>query len=283
MQLTKGENTSTQTHQSRGKIAMDDNGHRSPQHQTYVRQREGRHREIHCRVNTHCVVAVAVFVMTSTLLLASCGDDSQSTAKAANCQPKEITISANPGAASARPTLPEGDAALAAAISGTFCSVFTATFPDGTKRTSRTPEVTQQEATCIAKALVDRLGATRVRSLRLGLGPWSTIGIALSNQIDRSEAERIVDTFKTCSKTWKLLLITSVTQGADEISDKSARCISEDVSDDTARMIFVGEIDRAYDDPSQPNAQPYSKLVEPLVAAFAKCLTPSELAAMDWD
>ena len=165
------------------------------------------------------------------------------------------------------------------------CSVFTTTFPDGTKRTSRPPQVTQREAACIGQTLVDRLGAARVRLLGLGSGPWSTlgVGIALSNQIDRLEAERIVDTFKTCSKAWKLLLITSVTQGADEISDKSAECISAQVSDDTTRMIFVGEIDRAYDDPLQPNAQPYPQLVEPLAAAFDKCLNPTEQAAMDWD
>lgn len=229
------------------------------------------------------VKAMSMWLLTSALVLASCGDDGRSSGGAANCQPKEITISADSGAASARPTVPEGDAALVAAVAGTYCSVFTAKLPDGTKRSSPRTQVTAQEATCIGEKLVERLGATRVRSLGLGLGPWSTLGFALSNQIDRAESERIVDTFKTCTKAWKLLLITSVTQGADEISDQSARCISEQVSDDLARTIFIGEIDRAYDDPSQPNAQPYPQLVEPLVAAFDKCLTPSEQDAMDWD
>ncbi|HUP74656.1 MAG TPA: hypothetical protein VM282_16550 [Acidimicrobiales bacterium] len=244
---------------------------------------EQRHGERRRRVATYRLMAVAVLVVTSTLLLASCGDDSQSSGSAASCEPKERKFSADPAAAGSRPTLPEADAALGAAVSSSFCSVFTTTFPDGTKRASRPPVVTPNEAACIGQELVDRLGAARVRALGLGLGPWSTLGIALSNQIDRSEAERIVDTFKNCSKTWKLLLITSVTQGADEISDKSAQCISEQISDDTTRTIFVGEIDRAYDDPSQPNAQPYPQLVEPLVAAFDKCLTPTEQAAMDWN
>jgi hypothetical protein len=265
-------------------IAVDDNHrNRDPDHQTYLRQRQGQHGEDHPRVNTLSVMGVAVFVMTSALLLASCGDDSRSTATAASCQPRETTIRANSGAASAPSTLPEGDAALVAAVAGTFCSVFTVTLPDGTKRSSRPPKVTPGDASCIAKTLIDRLGAARVRSLELGLWPWGTLGFALTNEIDRREAEKIVDTFKTCSKTWKLLLITSITQGADEISDQSADCISEQLSNHTARTIFVGEIDRAYDDPSQPNAQPYSQLEEPLVAAFDKCLTPSELAAMDWD
>ena len=244
---------------------------------------EHRHWEIPTRMSMRCVIAVAVAV-TSTLLLTSCGDDNSS-GIAANCEPKERNFSTNPSAAAPRPTLPEGDDALVAAVSSSFCAVFTTTFPDGTKRTSRPPVVSPQEAACIGQELVDRLSASRVRSLGLGIGPWSTLGfgIAMSNQVDRREAERIVDTFKTCSKTWKLLLITSVTQGADEISDKSAQCISEQVADDTTRTIFVGEIDRAYDDPSQPSAQPYPQLVEPLVAAFDKCLTPTEQAAMDWD
>ena len=258
---------------------MDDGRQHQDQHQR--RQQEQGHRK---GMIVRRVITAAVLVMTSTVLLASCGDDNQSTGATASCEPKERNFSADSGAASARPTVPEGDAALVAAVSSSFCSVFKTTFPDGTKRTSRPPVVTQKEAACIGQELVDRLGAARVRTLGFGLGPWSTvgIGIAMSNQIERSEAERIVDTFKTCSKTWKLLLITSVTQGADEISDKSAQCISEQVSDDTTRAIFVGEIDRAYDDPSQPNAQPYPQVVEPLMAAFDKCLTPTEQAAMDW-
>jgi hypothetical protein len=230
------------------------------------------------------VVAVGAIVMASALLTTGCGD-SQSTGATANCERRERNLSADSGGGSPRPTLPEGDAALVAAVASSFCSVFATTFPDGTERTSRAPVVTQKEAACIGRTLVDRLGAARVRSLGLGLGPWSTlgIGITMSNQIERSEAERIVDTFTTCSKSWKLLLITSVTQGADEISDKSAQCISEQISDDTTRTIFVGEIDRAYDDPSQPDAEPYPQLVEALVAAFDKCLTPTEQTAMDWD
>jgi hypothetical protein len=89
--------------------------------------------------------------------------------------------------------------------------------------------------------------------------------------------------FEECSESWKLLLMLSVTEGADGISDASAQCASDELADDDARSILVGEIDRAYDDPSQPDAEPFPDVVQPLVAVFQQCLTPDELGALDWN
>jgi hypothetical protein len=107
----------------------------------------------------------------------------------------------------------------------------------------------------------------------LGAGPWSVLAFGVSNnrageqQLGREEAELIVDTFMECTTSWKLLLILSVTSGAEKISDSYASCVSDRLADDDARRILVGEIDRAYEDPTQPDAQPFPDLVDPLVAA----------------
>ena len=148
--------------------------------------------------------------------------------------------------------------------------------------------------------LVGVLGADRAKELDLGAGPWSLLFLGLFNnqpppprpgttspdngerQIDRAEAESIVDVLVDCSDQWKLLLILSVTQGADTISDSSAGCVADRLSDDEATSMLIGEIDRAYDDPSQPDAQPFPELIEPLLTAYDECLTPAELDSVDF-
>ena len=155
------------------------------------------------------------------------------------------------------------------------------------------------DATCIGDQLVGVLGAARAKELEFGAGPWSLLFLGLFNnqppprpgstlpdngerQIDRAEAESIVDVLVDCSDQWKLLLILSVTQGADTISDNSAGCVADRLTDDEAQLMLVGEIDRAYDDPSQPDAQPFPELIEPLLAAYDECLTPTELDSVDF-
>ena len=101
--------------------------------------------------------------------------------------------------------------------------------------------------------------------------------------MQRAEAEQITEAFERCSPAWKLLLINSVTEGADEIGAEPARCVSSELSDDDARKILIGELDRAYDVPSQPDAQSFPELVEPLSAAFDACLTPAELNGLDFN
>jgi hypothetical protein len=214
-------------------------------------------------------------------MLTSCGGSgSRAGESLEDCPPRELSGTGT------RTTLPASDEALAATVAETFCSTWVITSPDG--KTTLLPVVTSEEGRCIGDGLVDGLQASRIRELSLLGRPWHLLGFALSNNgpsggITRAEAERIVDTFKDCAQTWKLLLIKSVTQGADAISDESARCVRARLADGDARTILVGEIDRAYDDPSQKDAVPYPVLVKPLVAAFDSCLTPAELARMDWN
>ncbi len=178
--------------------------------------------------------------------------------------------------------LPDGDEAVAAAVADSFCSPeWTYAEPDGTERTWTARTVLpSDEAACMGDGLVEVLGAARATELKLGGGPWSVLFLGFSNlgehQIERGEAESIVDVLVECSDQWKLLLILSVTEGADTISDDSATCVADRLTDDEAQLMLVSEIDRAYDDPSQPDAQPFPETIEPLLDAYEECLTPNE-------
>ena len=216
------------------------------------------------------------------LSLAACGGGTSESPALTACQPRTVTYeTATDG--SLTPVLQDDDdEALAVAIADSFCSPeweFVA--PDGTKQTVTARTVLpSDEAACIGDGLVEVLGAARAKELKLGAGPWSLLFLGFNNfgerQIERAEAESIVDVLVECSDQWKLLLILSVTEGADKISDNSATCVADRLTDDEAKMMLVSEIDRAYDDPSQPEAQPFPETIEPLLAAYEACLSPNE-------
>ena len=219
--------------------------------------------------------------------LVACGASTSETGPTtalSTCQPATMTFRAgSDGPHGVTAELPDGDEALASAIADMFCSPeWTFVEPDGTERTATSRTVLPaDDAVCIGDQIVEVLGADRSKELWFGVGPWHLLGFALSNnayelQIERPEAESIVDVFVECSDQWKLLLTLSVTEGADKISDNSADCVADLLTDDDARLILIGEIDRAYDDPSQPDAQPFPELLEPLLAAYDECLSPTE-------
>ena len=254
----------------------------------------------------NCIVIGAVVLATA--VAAGCGDDSGSESDAteaptrtAACEPHEVVFEAGEDGSPVPPTVAAADDdAFAEAIAASFCSPnWTVTLPDGTQQTSSPrPVLDQQEALCIGDRIVDELGVSRARELSFAKGPWHLLSFALSNNlppsisertprlepkaIDRSEAETIAGVFEECSESWKLLLMLGVTSGADGISDASAQCASDKLADEDARSILVGEIDRAYDDPSQPDAEPFWDSVQPLVAVFEQCLTPGELDELSW-
>jgi hypothetical protein len=255
----------------------------------------------------NCIVAGAVVLAVA--VAAGCGDDSESESNAteaptrtAACEPQEVVIEAGEDGLPVLPTVASADdGALAEAIAASFCSpTYLETFVDGTQHTlSPRPVLDQQEALCIGDRIVDELGESRAHELWLRPGPWHLLGFALRNNrppsmtertpelepktIDRTEAETIAGVFEECSESWKLLFMLSVTEGTEGISDASAQCASDNLADEDARAILVGEIDRAYDDPSQPDAEPFADLVQPLIAVFEQCLTPSELGELDWN
>lgn len=219
------------------------------------------------------------------LSLAACGGGTSESPRLAACQPRTVTFEAvNDGSRPLAPVWPADDGALAAVIADSFCSPeWTTVAPDGTERTATARTVLpSDDAACIGDQLVEVLGATRAKELWFGVSSWHLLMFALSNnreerQVERAEAESIVDVFVECSDQWKLLLILSVTEGADKINDNSAGCVADRLTDDEAQLMLVGEIDRAYDDPSEPDAQPFPELLEPLLAAYDECLSPAEL------
>ena len=209
-------------------------------------------------------------------VLAACGDDGGEASSHA-CASVKLSVSEE-GAVARVPPAPEQ---LATAVAEPFCSEFTYSSAEG-PTTTWPAVVTSEDASCIADELIERFGETTLREWFVGY-PWSLLGFALMNEVDRGQAEQLADTFASCSDRWKLLLIKSVTEGAEQISDASAGCVSEQLSDDDAREVMVLELDRAYDDPSQPNAVPYPETVEPLLTAMEECLSPTELDALDWN
>ena len=233
-------------------------------------------------MRAHTKVGVILIGAALALSNVSCGGDGNSTSgDSASCGTKEIAVQAPPSAA--RTTLPRDDDALTSPVTETFCASFVYKLADGTTRAAPAALSSKSEATCIASGLIRELGADRVRELGLGLYGWNLLGFGLLNHgsIQLPEAQKIVGTFEKCSKDWELLMIKSVTQGTDKITDPSARCTSKELADNDARAIFAGELDRAYDE--DPNAVPFGKAVQPLVAAMEKCLKPDELNELDWN
>ncbi len=243
------------------------------------------------------MVKLAGMLSVVLLSLAACGGGTSEspavspTTVLAACQSGTVTFeTGTDGPHGVTPVLPDDDEALAAAIADSFCSPrWEIVDPDGTERTVTARTVLpSDDAACIGEQLVEVLGADRAKELWFGVGPWSLLGFGLSNnyeelQIERAEAESIVAVFVECSDQWKLLLILSVTEGADTISDDSAGCVADRLADDEAKVMLVSEIDRAYDDPSQPDAQPFPESIEPLLAAYDECLSPAERGNLDFN
>jgi hypothetical protein len=194
------------------------------------------------------------------------------------CARGDDDVNPRSAAASTLVDVPVEDAPLAAEVSGSFFT--TTTNP---QLPEWRPSVTQAEADCIGNRLVRDLGAARVRALRLGEAPWHLLGYALSVEFERAEAEQIVDALAACTGSWELLMISSVTSGAERISDESARCTGDRLADVDARAVFVAELDRAYDEGAPPGGQPSLVHLDPLLAALDACLTSDELDALDWN
>ena len=71
-------------------------------------------------------------------------------------------------------------------------------------------------------------------------------------------------------------MITTVTEGTDQISDESAACVADLAPDDEARELFVLYLDRPDNDDAYPDITPY-------VANYQRCLTPEEFDRLDFD
>ena len=70
-------------------------------------------------------------------------------------------------------------------------------------------------------------------------------------------------------------MITSVTEGTDQISDESATCVADLVPDDEARDLFVLELDRPDDEAAYPDLTPY--VADVPAVPHARGVRPSRL------
>jgi hypothetical protein len=191
-----------------------------------------------------------------------------------------LVVPFEPDAATSMPSLPTNDSDLAAAIARAF---YTAQIIEpGGDRVVWRPWVAESEATCIGDELVQAMGAPRIRELSFGAFPFHLLGYGLSFPIDLDDANVIVEVLRGCSPSWEMLMITSVTQGAEYISENSARCVQGALDDEAAAEIFAIELARPYDDESSAGNSDLSHL-GPMVEAFVECLTPQELNALDFD
>ena len=224
-----------------------------------------------------------VGVLSLILLpLAACGGASESPRLEA-CQPRTVTFeAATDGSTGMTPVLPDGDEAVVAAVADSFCSPeWTYVAPGGTEQTEPARTVLpSDEAACIGDGLVEVLGAARATELKLGAGPWSLLFLGFNNfgerQIKRARSR--IDC--RCPRG----MLRSMETAADLERDRRSRQDQRQLRDLCRRpahrrrseMMLVSEIDRAYDDPSQPEAQPFPETIEPLLAAYEECLSPNE-------
>jgi hypothetical protein len=243
--------------------------------------------------------AAGLVLAIGLVLVASCGDDDDDDGGSAAGAPTAATgaaiastsaASTSGGGCEAPDVLgtmrPDGSVERAASTDEEHRAAIVAMFcaPDPANPAT----LPEAEARCIASGLEQALGLDRLRQLPFGAGPWSLIGVGLGANIGgsslaRAEAEAIVEVFAGCTASWEQLMIRSVTGGAETIGDESASCIAERLDDAQARVIFAGELDRAYDDPSAGDAVPFPELVRPLEDAFDACVTAEERARVDWN
>ena len=250
----------------------------------------------------HHGTVIAAIACALTITAGACTDDATSHDEAStsappssavvrpDCAPGGTTLADAPPGPSPLPALPDEGASLAALIARSFCAPsWTYNVPDGSQRTSRaTVVLAPAEASCIGSSLVEQIGVERLDALPFGHSVWSAIGFgltanALPEPLTRAESETLVDAFRGCTAEWEELLIRSVTEGAERISDASATCASAALDDTAGREVFVTELDRAYDDPTQPDAARYPDNIAPLIAAFDACLTVDEYAGLDFN
>ena len=173
---------------------------------------------------------------------------------------------------STTPELPPGVDGMRDALVSAFSGVVAA---GGTESL-----IAPDEVECIADGLLESVGEERLRAIGFGAYPWSLLGYGLGLPIDRTDAEPMVETFMSCAPRWELLIITSITQGAENISESSAECTAAALDDDFAAEVFVDELARE-DLDAAPGTADLSYLGD-VQAAMEGCLTPTEMNSIDF-
>ena len=110
------------------------------------------------------------------------------------------------------------------------------------------------DAQCISDGLIGSLGVERIRELRVLQYPFGLLGYGLTMQIELDDAQSMVETLRRCSPDWELLMITTITQGTEFMSEESARCVAIALDDEVSQWTFVLELVPPYDCRRRTNA-----------------------------
>ena len=138
------------------------------------------------------------------------------------------------------------------------------------------------DAQCISDGLIGSLGVERIRELRVLQYPFGPLGYGLTMQIELDDAQSMVETLRRCSPDWELLMITTITQGTEFMSEESARCVAIALDDEVSQWTFVLELVPPYDDEPTPTGPDLSHL-DPVISSFQACFSDQELNAIDFD
>ena len=125
-------------------------------------------------------------------------------------------------------------------------------------------DLTEQDTQCIAEGSVAEFGAPAAGGV-VSVPP-------VGERIERAETE--VDIYMRCTDNWELLFLRTRTEGAAEISDESAACVSDALADDVSRSMWITELAGGYTDLGH---------LDPLFAVLDTCLSVEELDALDWN
>jgi hypothetical protein len=156
------------------------------------------------------------------------------------------------GATSKRPALSATDQAAADQMATNMYEI--SGHADGPDR---------QELQCIAEGLVAEFGATpQTESSDPGV------------EVRVTRANATVDIYTGCTDRWEAEFIRSRTEGAQALSEHSVSCVADQLSDDLSHSMWVTEMSGDYTDLHH---------LDPLLAAFDKCLTKQELDGLDWN
>jgi hypothetical protein len=126
--------------------------------------------------------------------------------------------------------------------------------------------LSEKEADCYARTMVEKLGAERVTDMGFtGSPPSSDYRPGPNEKAALLAAEH-------CRHDWKTRVFKYQTEGSDRISDASLECMTDSVTDEEAEHMAKVLAD----------FQPGPELDE-VMALYEKCLTPEELDGLDWN
>lgn len=232
----------------------------------------------------HRAVVAGLAAVVLTVLSAGCGREvstgssaGSSAATGQPCADHEVDHTGSAVTPGTELAAPADEAGRLQLLADAFCGRWTEHWAEGTGTSQAV--LPPDDARCIAAGLIARLGPDRIATLQLDRHGWSLIGFGLGRGtgLRDEEASTMVDVFAGCSARFERLLIFSVTEGTDGISEESGACVADRLDDEVARDILQAEMTRDY------GSRTIGEVLDPLVKAYDDCLTPAERDRVDFN